>query len=111
MLKRPKIIPSFSGVYFFKDRRGRNMYIGKAANLKNRLSSYFRNTPRDPRLAKMLENAVKVDWQETPSEIEALILESQLIKKDRPAFNIVLRDDKQYFFVIFTKEDFPRIFL
>lgn len=108
---KPKQIPSSPGVYFFKDRRGKNLYIGKAANLKNRLGSYFRNLPRDPRLTKMLEKSTRVDWQETPSEIEALILESQLIKKNRPAFNIALRDDKQYFYVIFTKEKFSRIYL
>mgnify|MGYP001611952552 CR=1 FL=1 len=101
--------PLSAGVYFFKDRRGRVLYIGKAAKLKHRLSSYRRNI--DPRIGQMLKTAVDLDWQETGSEIEALILESQLIKKHRPPFNIMLRDDKQYFFVGITKEKFPKIFL
>ncbi len=85
------------------------MYIGKAANLKNRLASYRKAA--DVRILKMLATATDLDWQETGSEIEALILESQLIKKYKPPFNIMLRDDKQYFFVGITKEKFPRIFL
>ena len=106
-----KQIPQTSGVYFFKDRRGQVLYIGKAVNLKSRVGSYFNKQPKDSRISKMLELAVKIDWQETNSEIEALILESQLIKKYRPRFNVMLRDDKQYFFVGFTKEPFPKIFL
>ena len=104
-----KKIPSAPGVYFFKDQKDRMLYIGKAANLKSRLGSY-RKTP-DSRIGKMLETAAVLDWKETGSEIEALILESQLIKKYRPPYNIMLRDSKQYFFVKITKEEFPRIFL
>ncbi len=106
-----KHIPLSPGVYLFRDRHGRVLYIGKAANLKNRLNSYFNKNLGNPRLQKMLETTKGVDWQETDSEIEALILESQLIKKYRPPFNVMLRDDKQYFYIIFTKENFPRIFI
>jgi len=105
-----KSIPNSSGVYFFRSNRN-ILYIGKAANLRNRIRSYFDSRPKDSRIFKMLELADTVRWQETFSEIEALILESQLIKKNRPQFNIMLRDDKQYFFIAFTKEKFPRIFL
>ncbi len=104
-----KLIPKRCGVYLFRDQRGRILYIGKAANLKNRLKSYFDKSPKNPRLQKMLEAVKRIDWQETDSEIEALILESRLIKKSRPLFNIMLRDGKQYFFVGFTKEDFPKL--
>ena len=87
--------------------------------MKNRLASYRKvihtqgPTLRvdNSRINKMLETATDLSWQETGSEIEALILESQLIKKHRPPFNIMLRDDKQYFFVGITKEEFPHIFL
>ncbi len=109
MIKNFKKFPKNSGVYFFRDKNRRVLYTGKAANLKNRLNSYFNKNLGNPRLHKMLETAKGVDWQETDSEIEALILESQLIKKYRPPFNVMLRDDKQYFFVIFTKETFPRV--
>ena len=114
-----KKIPSYPGVYFFRDIQDRILYIGKASNLKNRLASYRKvihtqgPTLRvdNSRINKMLETAIDLSWQETSSEIEALILESQLIKKHRPPFNIMLRDDKQYFFVGITKEEFPRVFL
>lgn len=88
--------------------------------MKNRLSSYFSRkrtssaqdfAKLDPRIAKMLKTATKVKWQKTPSEIEALLLEARLIKRHRPLFNIVLRDDKQYFFVVFTKEQFSHLYL
>jgi excinuclease ABC subunit C len=101
-------MPSAPGIYFFRDKSGRVLYLGKAANLKNRIKSYF-SRQNDPRISKMLETAKSIDWQETDSEIEALILESQLIKKYRPPFNIMLRDDKQYFYVALTKEGFPKI--
>ncbi|MEX1064168.1 MAG: GIY-YIG nuclease family protein, partial [Candidatus Paceibacterota bacterium] len=104
-----KDIPTKSGVYFFRKNNGEVLYIGKASNLRNRVGSYFNSRSTDSRIVKMLNQAEKVDWQETNSEIEALILESQLIKRNRPQFNIMLRDDKQYFFVVFTKEDFPKI--
>jgi len=131
-IARPRNILSTPGVYFFRDKSGRILYLGKAANLKNRIKSYFsrQNDPRPhtkrasvtkspdfnnarygvgARISKMLETAKSIDWQETDSEIEALILESQLIKKYRPPFNIMLRDDKQYFYVAFTKEEFPKL--
>jgi len=125
------------GVYFFRDIQDRILYVGKAANLKKRLNSYKKplihiqgealNVDKS-RIIKMLETATGLDWQETGSKIEALILESQLIKKHRPPFNIMLRDDKQYFYVGTTRstrtssepqsnssgqaqEEFPRIFL
>jgi len=103
--------PSAPGVYFFRNGDGRVIYIGKAANLRLRLLSYFRPDSLDPRKRAMVEEAVKLDWQETGSDIEALILESELIKKNRPKHNIVMRDDKRYFYVAFTKEKFPKIFI
>lgn len=106
---KSQIVPKRCGVYFFKDRRGRILYIGKAANLRNRLSSYKR--AEDTRVRKMLDSAAGIIWQITDSEIEALILESRLIKKHRPPFNVMFRDDKQYFYTGFTKEKFPKIFL
>jgi excinuclease ABC subunit C len=109
VIKEIKKIPETYGVYFFRDKSGKILYIGKAANLKNRLKSYFDKSPSNPRLKKMVEVAKRIDYQETNSEIEALILESHLIKKYRPPFNVMLRDDKQYFFVEFTKDIFPKV--
>jgi len=93
----------------FKNFQGKPLYIGKAANLKSRLLSYLKS--EDSRIQKMIELSNAIIYMATNSDIEALILESQKIKKERPPFNIMLRDDKQYFFVAFTKERFPRLYL
>ena len=102
-------IPSSSGIYIFKNSASRPIYIGKAVNLKARIRGYLKD--KDARIIKMIDSAAKLDWIETGSEIEALILESQYIKKYKPFFNIVMRDDKQYGFVGFTDERFPKIFI
>lgn len=113
MLKRQiATTPTRAGVYFFRDARGTPLYIGKAANLKTRLRSYFRSAPSHaPAIRAMLRKAVRVTWQETNNEIEALIVEAQLIKRHHPFYNVLLRDDKNYFYVGFTHEEFPRIFI
>ncbi len=106
----PKNIPISSGVYFFLDESKTPIYIGKASNLRNRLRSYAYDNQNE-RIHEMVNMARSIIWQETDSEIEALILESQLIKKHHPRFNIMLRDDKQYFYVVFTDDMYPRIFV
>ena len=100
--------PARPGIYIFK-KRTEKLYIGKAANIKNRIASYLKI--EDFRIKKMLDLAESLKFLSTQSEIEALILESQLIKRFRPQFNIVMRDDKQYFFVGFSKNEMPRIYL
>ena len=100
-------IPSKPGIYVFKGLKNKSLYIGKALNLKNRVKHYLKTD--DTRLQKMISGSKNIDYIETRSDIEALILESQLIKKHRPLFNIMLRDDKQYSFVVFTGEDYPKI--
>src|SRR3989344_8602597 len=102
-------IPEVSGVYIFH-KANQYLYIGKAANLKKRLSSYFRKNVGG-KTKEMLHEATKLEWIETTSEVEALIKEAELIKKYRPKYNYLMRDDKNYFFVGVTKEEFPRIFL
>ena len=106
---KAKNLSQESGVYLFKDERRQYLYIGKATNLKSRVSSYLKT--KDIRIKKMISLAKSLEHIATESDIEALILESQLIKKFRPLFNIVLRDDKQYAFVGFTKEKYPKIFI
>src|SRR3989344_192884 len=102
-------IPHQPGVYIFK-AQNKPLYIGKAADLRNRLNSYFTKKRGDPKIELLIQSAKKIEWQITNSEIEALILESQLIKKFDPKFNIKLRDDKRYFYVAVTKENFPKIY-
>ena len=99
------------GVYFFRSAGGDILYIGKAANLRARLSSYFlKSAALEAAKRRMMHESERITWQKTESEIEALLLEASLIKKHLPPYNIVMRDDKQYLFVGFTKETFPRIF-
>lgn len=101
--------PPTPGVYTWRNARRVPLYIGKATNLKSRLSHYAKTS--DTRITAMIADAASVSWQETATDIEALILESQLIKRWHPKFNIVMRDDKQYFYVAITHEDFPHISL
>ena len=96
----PTTIQSSPGVYFFRNAKGAIVYIGKALNLRNRLRQH-----------PMLTRADKLDWQEVGSEIEALIVESQFIKKYKPRYNISLRDDKNYVYVQITDDEFPKIFV
>lgn len=104
-----KNLPVSSGIYIFKSSKNKPLYVGKALNLKNRTSNYLKTN--DTRLQRMLSEAEKIDFTETDSGIEALILESQYIKKYKPSFNITFRDDKQYGFIGFTKEKYPKIFI
>src|SRR3989338_5419744 len=107
---QPRQIPQNAGVYFFKDVHGNILYIGKAANLLARLSSYFAKNVA-PKTAALASEAESVNWEIVSSEIEALIKEAELIKKYRPKYNVLMLDDKQYFYVGFTKEKFPKVFI
>jgi len=108
---KPKDIPTDAGVYRFRDASKRVIYVGKAKNLKNRLSSYFgRNL--HPRTYKMVTTAASVDWVVVRSETEALQLEYSWIKEYDPTFNVRFRDDKTYpYLAVTTKEEFPRAFV
>src|SRR6056297_404572 len=112
MVKRPPAgtIPESPGSYQFKDARGRVIYVGKASNLRQRLSNYFQ-APRNlhPRTAQIVETAESVEWTTVRNEVEALMLEYSLIKQHHPRFNVRLRDDKSYPFVAVTVDDeWPR---
>ncbi|MCX6713923.1 MAG: UvrB/UvrC motif-containing protein [Candidatus Vogelbacteria bacterium] len=104
-------LPDNPGVYHFK--RGKKiLYIGKATSLKDRVKSYFNGDildTRGPKIEQMLKLADRIDWQETHSVLEALLLETELIKKYQPPYNTREKDDKSYWHVIITDEDFPRI--
>lgn len=103
-----KRLPSCPGVYFFKDEKSRILYVGKAANLKKRLKSYFyRKGKLEPKIEIMLGKFSSLDFKECLSETEALILESELIKKLRPKYNSLGRDDKSFPWIKITKEKFP----
>ncbi len=106
-------IPTLPGVYLYKDADGRIIYVGKAKHLRKRLASYARDdAAHTPKTRAMLKLAVRVDTLCTDTEKEALLLEASLIKKHRPRYNIVLRDDKQYvLFKLERRSEFPRLIL
>ena len=100
--------PKSSGVYLWKDTQGTILYIGKAKNLKNRLTSYF-SGKKDIKTRTLIGRANSIEYITTANEYEALILENNLIKENSPRYNINLKDDKSYPVVRITNEDFPRI--
>ncbi|GAI11046.1 unnamed protein product, partial [marine sediment metagenome] len=110
-----KILPKKPGVYIFKNSKGKIIYIGKAKDLYGRVKSYFQDRSGNFLYAKPLDFAKKIesiDYIVTDNETEALILEGSLIKKNKPKYNIDLKDDKSYPFIAVTVgEKFPRVFL
>jgi excinuclease ABC subunit C len=95
--KRLAMVPDRSGVYLFRDARSQILYVGKAKRLHLRVRSYFRGRPKDDtRMEQLVEKTSDIDTIITANEIEALILEANLIKRYRPPFNIELKDDKKY---------------
>jgi len=114
MQKETKIyqnLPNNPGVYLFKDKLGHVLYVGKAINLKKRVSNYFNKEPKEERIKKLLSEARKIDFYQVKSEVEALLLEARLIKQFRPKYNVRLKDDKRYLYVGITKEKYPQIAL
>ncbi|TSD03043.1 MAG: excinuclease ABC subunit C, partial [Parcubacteria group bacterium Greene0714_36] len=107
MLGKPPTIPHTPGVYLFK-KGSALLYIGKALDLKKRLSSYFRVRVGD-KVRRLRTEATSVEWSETASDIEALIREAQLIRRYAPTYNVLMRDDKSYLYVAITREQFPRV--
>jgi excinuclease UvrABC nuclease subunit len=100
-----KDFPKASGVYQFFDKEGRLLYVGKAKNLKSRVKSYFaKEIGRGPTIDLMVKEAVDIKYHETESEIEAILLEADLINKLKPKYNVRLRDDKSFLVIKITKK-------
>lgn len=108
-----KKLPQKSGVYIMKNSNDEIIYIGKAVNLKNRVRQYFQSPKNQPlKVQKMVPNIKEFEYIITDTELEALILECNLIKKHKPKYNILLKDDKQYPYIKVTvNEQYPRIFI
>jgi len=104
-----KDIPHDPGCYLFRDAEGTIIYIGKAKNLKKRVSSYFQKTDHGAKTNRMISEAADLDFIITASEVEALILENTLIKRHQPKYNIDLKDAKSYAFIRISDDTYPRI--
>ena len=104
------LLPQEPGIYKYFDKEKEIIYVGKAKNLKNRISSYFYNFARHDRKTKRLvQNIHSLEYTVVPTEYDALLLENTLIKQHQPKYNILLRDDKTYPYVCITYERFPRV--
>jgi excinuclease ABC subunit C len=104
-------LPTLPGCYIYKDAAGTVIYVGKAIHLRNRVRSYFQKSANhSPKTKRLVANIADMEWIVTDTELEALILECNLIKKHRPKYNVRLRDDKQYpYLILTTTEAFPRL--
>jgi len=108
MKKLTQSIPETPGVYLFKGAKGELLYVGKAGNLKRRVSSYFNKSHSD-KTERLVDEIKKIDCIKTPTAIEALILEAELIKKFKPPYNFKEKDDKSFLYIEITREEYPRV--
>ena len=104
-------IPTQPGIYKYYDEKGNLIYVGKAKNLRKRVSSYFSKSLSSYKTHELVQRIRKIDFTIVNSEQDALFLENSLIKEYQPLFNINLKDDKSYPFIVIKKEPYPRVFL
>jgi excinuclease ABC subunit C len=110
--ERLREIPTGPGCYIYFDAQGTEIYVGKAKNLRKRVSSYFQAKRGHPnRTLRLVREAMEVKTIDTDSEVEALLLENHLIKDLQPRYNVNLKDDKEYPLLAITREEFPRVFI
>lgn len=102
-------LPEDPGCYIYKDKSGEIIYIGKAKSLKKRVSSYFQSKDHDEKTKKLVSEINNVEFFATTNEVEALVLENNLIKKHKPKYNINLKDSSRYAYITITEEEYPRI--
>lgn len=110
---RAKILalPEAPGIYLYLDRKGKVIYVGKAKRLKRRVSSYFNRQHQSNKTNQLVRNIVDMRFVETTSEEEALQLEARTIHEYQPRYNIMLKDDKSYPWIVVTREEYPRVFM
>ncbi len=101
-------LPDAPGVYFYYNELGKLLYVGKATSLKKRVGSYFVGTDKHPRTAELVSKIVEIKYTQVPTVIEALVLEANQIRLNKPPYNILGRDDKSFIYLCITNEDFPK---
>lgn len=118
--KRPKILigdrnklPDSPGVYLYYDKSDTLMYVGKATSLKSRVGSYFRTQKNGPvrAIEDVVQDIIAIEYIETPTVLEALLTEANLIRKYKPPYNVLLKDDKSFLWICFTADEYPRVVL
>ncbi|NLG59530.1 MAG: GIY-YIG nuclease family protein, partial [Gammaproteobacteria bacterium] len=102
-------LPNAPGVYRMLAADGSALYVGKAGSLRKRVASYFSASPKPARIMSMLSQVASMEVTVTRTEVEALLLENQLIKSLKPRYNVMLRDDKSYPYVLLTDQEWPRL--
>ena len=110
VLEKINVLPTDAGVYQFFDSKGVVIYVGKAKNLNKRVHSYFKATISDGKTRALVKNIADIKFTVVSSELDALLLENNLIKSYRPRYNILLKDDKTYPWIVVKNEPFPRVF-
>lgn len=110
LLNIARELPSNPGVYQYYNKEDKVIYVGKAKNLKKRVSSYFNRPPDSGKTAILISKIHRIEYLVVETELDALLLENNLIKKYQPRYNILLKDDKSYPWIVITQEDFPRVF-
>jgi excinuclease ABC subunit C len=110
VLEKIKVLPTDAGVYQFFDSKGVIIYVGKAKNLTKRVHSYFKANITDGKTRALVKNIADIKFTVVSSELDALLLENNLIKSYRPRYNILLKDDKTYPWIVVKNEPFPRVF-
>lgn len=111
LAEKIKSLPASPGIYIYKDSTGKILYVGKAKHLKNRVRSYFgKSAVLELAKIQMVQKVYTIETIATDTELEALVLEANLIRKHQPPYNVLLRDDKYYLFIKITNEEVPRIF-
>ena len=103
-------IPTSPGIYKYYDAESRLIYVGKAKHLRKRVSSYFSKTLQSYKTMELVSRICKIEFTIVNSEQDAFLLENSLIKEYQPLFNINLKDDKTYPYIVVKNEDFPRVF-
>jgi excinuclease ABC subunit C len=104
-------LPDQPGIYKYYDASGELLYVGKAKQLRKRVSSYFTKQAQNQKTLELVKRIERIDFTIVNTEQDAFLLENSLIKEFRPRFNILLKDDKTYPFIVIRKEHFPRVFL